>query len=178
MRLKQIPYGTPAWGTIRIFEEFKLDATHLEVEPISWNDGFLLGYSPMDHVHQEFVDCVTTLQSAPEEGLAAALDALAKHCEAHFAVEDRWMRETDFPASECHMNEHAAVMESVRAVQQLFADGDVSICRRLGDELAKWFPGHADYLDSALAHWMCKRTLGGKPVILRRDLKSAVPPLD
>jgi hypothetical protein len=48
----------------------------------------------------------------------------------------------------------------------------VAVCRRLGSELAAWFPGHADYLDSALAHWMCKRTLGGKPVVLRRNIRS------
>jgi hypothetical protein len=29
-----------------------------------------------------------------------------------------------------------------------------------------------------LAHWMCKRTLGGKPVILRRNIKSTELPID
>ena len=58
-------------------------------------------------------------------------------------------------------------------VKQQLAIGNAAVCRQLGDELAAWFPGHADYLDSALAHWMCKRTLGAKPVILRRNIKSA-----
>jgi hypothetical protein len=31
-------------------------------------------------------------------------------------------------------------------------------------------PGHADYLDSALAAWMSKQIDGGKPVVLRRKL--------
>jgi hemerythrin len=34
-----------------------------------------------------------------------------------------------------------------------------------------WFPKHADQLDSALAHWMSKERLGGKPVVLRRGLQ-------
>jgi hemerythrin len=38
-------------------------------------------------------------------------------------------------------------------------------------ELARWFPGHADYLDSALAAWMCKRQFGGKPVVLQRSVR-------
>jgi hypothetical protein len=37
--------------------------------------------------------------------------------------------------------------------------------------LFEWFPGHADYLDSALAAWMTKRRFGGKPVVLRRSVK-------
>ena len=82
------------------------------------------------------------------------------------------MRETDCPASECHINEHAAVLKSIYEVGQQLASGNVAVCRRLGSELATWFPGHADYLDSALAHWMCKRSLGGKPVVLRRNIRS------
>ncbi|MEG1733679.1 MAG: hypothetical protein RR283_01480, partial [Comamonas sp.] len=39
----------------------------------------------------------------------------------------------------------------------------------LGRQLFSWFPGHADYLDSALAAWMTKKTMGGKPVVLRRN---------
>ena len=49
------------------------------------------------------------------------------------------------------------------------ADGDVrltAIGRDFAAELERWFPGHADYLDSALAAWMCKRQFGGKPVVL------------
>jgi hypothetical protein len=36
--------------------------------------------------------------------------------------------------------------------------------------LFEWFPGHADYLDSALAAWMTKQTMGGKPVVFRRSI--------
>ena len=42
--------------------------------------------------------------------------------------------------------------------------------RRFAEELTRWFPGHADYLDSALAAWMVKRRHGGKPVVLRRQI--------
>ena len=78
------------------------------------------------------------------------------------------MQETDFPARECHTDEHAAVLQSMQAVTRLVADGDFEAGRHLGRALADWFPGHAVYLDSALAHWMCSKRLGGKPVVLRR----------
>jgi hemerythrin len=78
------------------------------------------------------------------------------------------MRETEFPARDCHTDEHAAVMKSVEEVLALARAGDTAQIRPLAKELARWFPGHADYLDSALAHWMFKRSHGGKPVVLRR----------
>ena len=145
-------------------------------EPLHWHDGLLLGYAPMDAVHEEFVQCVCALQEAPDADLPHLLEQFAQHAERHFGEEDRWMEETGFPARECHIDEHAAVMKSVREVQHLLAQGNTAVCRRLAQELANWFPGHADYLDSALAHWMCKQRLGGKPVVIRRDLGARLAP--
>ena len=148
---------------------------------LEWHDGLLLGYQPMDDVHEEFARVVSALQAAPDADLARCLDAVADHAQRHFDEENAWMQDTQFPARQCHIDEHAAVMKSVREVQALLARGDSTHCRSLANELARWFPGHADYLDSALAHWMCKQRLGGKPVVIRRDLKSAllpVPPAD
>ena len=80
------------------------------------------------------------------------------------------MEQNNYPAKECHINEHAAVQKSVTEVLEEIAQGKFANARRLADELANWFPGHATYLDSALAHWMCKISLGGKPVVLRRNI--------
>jgi hemerythrin len=64
-------------------------------------------------------------------------------------------------------------MASIVGVRQRVDAGDTSaVIRSLAQALADWFPGHADYLDSALAHWMCKRRWGGKPVVLRRGVSS------
>ncbi len=145
---------------------------------LEWHDGLLLGYAPMDGVHEEFVACVCAIQQASDEQLPDALQALADHAVRHFSEEDRWMEESAFPARECHINEHAAVLKSVLEVQELLARGDTAVCRRLARELANWFPGHADYLDSALAHWMCKQRLGGKPVVIRRDLGARLAPVE
>jgi len=140
--------------------------------PLCWSDALLLGFGPMDAHHQAFVQSVSALQQAADADLTARLHEVAEHLREHFEAEDRWMMDTAFPARDCHMDEHAAVMRSVLQVQALLAQGDASECRRLASELARWFPGHADYLDSALSHWMFKQHSGGKPVVLRRDLGS------
>ncbi len=147
------------------------------VEGLTWHDGLLLGYQPMDDVHEEFVRVVAALQAASDADRSRCLDAVAEHAQRHFDEENAWMESTQFPARQCHIDEHAAVMKSVREVQALLARGDARQCKPLADELARWFPGHADYLDSALAHWMCKQRLGGKPVVIRRDLKAALLPV-
>jgi hemerythrin len=138
-----------------------------------WTDRYLLGYAAMDDTHREFVTLVDALLTTPDDGLAHALDAFAAHAVAHFEQEDDWMRTTDFPAGDCHIDEHAKVLASVRDVQQALADGNSGIVRELAQALMDWFPGHADYMDSALAQWMVKRSHGGAPLVFRRDSAKA-----
>ncbi|MEI5997144.1 hemerythrin [Paraburkholderia bengalensis] len=137
---------------------------------LQWVDSFLLGHAPMDALHEEFVGLIGRLQAAEPEQLDELLELLAKHLHRHFELENAWMIETDFPPRACHIDEHAAVLKSVADVREQLRAGNVDICRYLVDELANWFPSHADHLDSALAHWMSKIRFGGKPVILRRSL--------
>ncbi len=138
--------------------------------PLRWSDKLLLGFAPMDRCHEEFVAVVAALQAAADDALPARLAVVKSHLQAHFAQEDAWMTSTGFPARECHADEHAAVLVSVAQVEALLAQGDTTTCRRLADELARWFPGHADYMDAALSHWMCKHQHGGKPLVFRRTI--------
>jgi hemerythrin len=144
-----------------------------------WTDQFLLGYGPMDATHREFVDLVAALLSAPDADLPRHLDAFADHAQRHFAEERAWMESTAFPAAECHIDEHEAVLNSVHEVRVLLAGGGhAATCRALAQELVRWFPGHADYMDAALAQWMVKKRMGGIPVVLKRGSAngSARPP--
>jgi hemerythrin len=146
--------------------------------PFVWRDDFLLGYTPMDEVHEEFVTLVVAVVDCPDQTIAATLDALLEHARRHFGDEDRWMGESNFPARDCHTAEHAAVLRSIEGVCHRVAQGDCAAGRTLARALVDWFPGHADYLDSALAHWMCKQRLGGKPVVLRRRIETIAEATD
>ena len=158
------------WTPPNYWKDVQMTTAVSNVETLKWTDKFLLGYAPMDEVHEELVEIVSQMQRASDSEIPGLLDSFITHARGHFEAEDTWMVETEFPARECHIGEHAAVMKSVEEVKVFVALGNYEICRSLAAELAGWFPGHADYLDSALAHWMCKKRLGGKPVVIRRDI--------
>ena len=152
-----------------------IEVPEVESDPLARLDHLALGYAPMDRLHDEFLALVKALAQAPEPAVAGVLDALAANAREHFDAEDRWMNESDFPARGCHVDEHAAVLRSIEAVQRRVARGETAAARTLADALVDWFPNHADYLDSALAHWLCKRRLGGTPIVVRRHIRSPLP---
>ena len=141
------------------------------VVTMQWNDGFLLGLPAMDDTHREFVQCVAGIQSASDAELPERLEDFARHAVAHFGQEQQWMEGSDFPATQCHADEHSAVLASVQEVQALLAQGvNPQVARDLAQALVDWFPGHADYMDASLSQWMSKRSHGGAPVVLRRNV--------
>jgi hemerythrin len=133
-----------------------------------WDDRYLVGHRGIDETHEEFAQLVNAMLDADAQSLRDALDAFARHAEAHFALEERLMEQHAFPARGCHADEHERVLASVREVQALVAGGDVEAGRDLAQALADWFPGHSDYMDSALAIWICKKTANAAPLVLRR----------
>ena len=142
----------------------------MESHSLNWSDEWLLGYTPMDQEHEEFVKQIARMQEANETELLGLLDSFYLLAKQHFKTENNWMTQTQFPPRDCHIDEHNAVLRSIEEVRQLLSVGRVDVARSLVAELANWFPGHATHLDSALAHWMFKQKNDGKPVVIRRGL--------
>jgi hemerythrin len=128
----------------------------------------VLGHAEMDGVHAEFEALLASAGCCSDQELLCQLDALTSHLESHFAMEDAWMSQGDFPPRECHVAEHAAVLRSASEVRPLVAAGNLVVGRSFIRALRDWFPAHATHLDSALATWICKQRLGAKPLVFHR----------
>lgn len=145
--------------------------TDAPADDLIWTDAFLVGYEPMDETHREFVEITSALLKADEADLLTSLKALIEHSERHFSQENHYMTTTEFPARDCHIKEHDAVLASMREVAEyLEKGGDPAEARRLAVELSRWFPGHTDYLDASLAQWVAKKQLGAVPIVVRRGV--------
>jgi len=144
----------------------------MTLDALQWKPEYASGYAPMDDVHREFLDCVGALVVCDEAGLGAALQAFSVHAAAHFGEEDRLMAAAAYPSAGCHIDEHAAVLKSLREVEQALAEGDHAVVRRFASELARWFPEHAAAMDHGLARWIVQQRLGGAPVVLHRSSRS------
>lgn len=134
----------------------------------------LVGHPAIDEAHREFDLLLQAMREATGERLAPALDAMRAHAEAHFALEEELMARHNFPARECHAEEHERVMASIVEVTELLRAGDTGVVHELAQALADWFPGHSDYMDASVANWITRKATGGAPIVLRRPARAAV----
>lgn len=127
-----------------------------------------LGYAPMDDIHAEFDALLVKARAGEPANWVTILAEIQAHLTMHFEAEDRWMQESQYPSDDCHSDEHAAVLASANQVLALAREGKFDAAPSFIEALVNWFPGHATYLDSALAAWLCKQKFGGKPLVFHR----------
>ena len=118
---------------------------------LEWSDALALDLTEMDDTHREFVDLLAVAETAADDALLPAFDALIVHTDDHFGREDRWMQDTRFASSNCHSMQHKVVLDVMREGLQRGRDGDLPLVRQMVHELAIWFPQHAQSMDAALA---------------------------
>jgi hemerythrin len=141
---------------------------------MTWLDSYTLGNTQIDTTHREFVEIVNALLAADASSFDAHLDTFAVHATRHFAEEDRLMAESGYTNAKCHVDEHRAVLTSVREVQALPDERRFEAGHRLAIELARWFPGHLDAMDRGVADWLVKYHTGGAPLKFTRTVRDAV----
>jgi hemerythrin len=118
---------------------------------LSWGEALVTGDARMDATHEEFVDMLKAIKALPHEQQLEPYRAFYQHTVDHFAQEERWMLATGFTADNCHASHHATILETMRAVEEHYLQGDTEIIERMMDAMAEWFPGHANSMDRGLA---------------------------
>ncbi|MBC5766006.1 bacteriohemerythrin [Ramlibacter albus] len=124
---------------------------------LTWTDKLALGLPEMDTTHREFVELLAHARRCDAESLPAAWRALVEHTDAHFAREEKWMHDSRFHACQCHAAQHKVVLRVLHEGQMLADRGDIVPVRAMIEELALWFPQHAQTMDAALAEHLLAR---------------------
>lgn len=118
---------------------------------LEWSDALALDLPLMDDVHREFVDLLAAVDRAADADVLSAWHTLVEHTDHHFAQEDAWMASTRFASGNCHSVQHQVVLKVMREGAVRAEQGDLTVLRVMANELALWFPQHAQSMDAALA---------------------------
>ena len=138
------------------------------------NHPLTLGDSVLDEDHLRHDDLVLQLRDAPLDEVSRRLEAVREHASRHFALEDIELRAMADGNAKCHLDEHAAVLNSLDEVMVVLTQVDVAaekkalLINRLATELLVWLPGHVHEMDAGVASHRSKQRFGGAPVKIAR----------
>ncbi len=122
---------------------------------LHWKDEYSLGIDAVDHEHKELIDLINRLHDElSTEGAALSAEAffgdLFKGISAHFALEERFMRERNYDHLTQHKADHERLLDEIRDMMDEFIGDRAVGSSDLSARLDAWFSRHFETHDARL----------------------------
>ena len=130
---------------------------------LEWKDKYSVGVDAVDHEHKELIDLINRLHtelSAKDAKLTvtAFFGDLLKGISAHFALEEKFMRERGYGKFAEHKGDHERLLGEIRDIMDVYETSEEVDSAELSTRLDAWFSRHFETHDSRL-----HKALGAHP---------------
>jgi hemerythrin-like metal-binding protein len=122
---------------------------------VEWKDDFRIGIDGIDHEHRELIDLINGLHATLGERpsareVADTLGEIHVRIAAHFALEEKVMRDNRYERYAEHKRDHERLLDGILDILDAFED-EPQICDgRLSVLLGEWFADHFRTHDARL----------------------------
>ena len=122
---------------------------------IEWNDSFSVGVADIDHEHKTLIELINQLYTNLQQGASAEdiddfFGEIFAHISAHFALEEKIMRDNNYYEYEAHKKEHERLLEEIRNMMDDCIKNTEIDEQDLSTRLQGWFSEHFRTMDSRL----------------------------
>lgn len=124
---------------------------------IEWKDRYSVGIDAVDHEHRELIELINALHDsllagAGEPDVSAFLGEIFRAISAHFALEERFMREHRYDQAAEHKQAHEELLEEIRDIMDGYDADPQGASTLLSGRLDAWFTDHFKTHDARLHH--------------------------
>ena len=123
--------------------------------PLEWKDDYSVGVPAVDHEHRELIGLLNQLHAAlasggPEGEVTEIFGDLFRAISAHFALEERFMREQRYDQATEHKADHERLLDELRDIMDDHRGGEGGSIERLTASVEAWFATHFQTHDARL----------------------------
>ena len=121
---------------------------------IEWRKEFETGIPDVDHEHRELVGLINELPAVLDSSrVGEAMDVLGdinSRIAAHFALEERMMRERGYDEYREHKRDHDRLLDDMRDLMDDFEEGRWIDLAAFAERVGEWFSVHFRTRDARL----------------------------
>jgi hemerythrin len=132
-----------------------IDVQEAVMRLLDWKDEYSIGIEAVDHEHKELIALINRLYTELESADArrtvpAFFGDLLKAIGAHFALEERFMRERNYDRFDRHKADHERLLDELRDIMDAFDHAIEIDSVELADRMDVWFSRHFRTHDAQL----------------------------
>ncbi len=114
---------------------------------IEWKDAYSVNISDIDTQHKRLVNLINELHAAilsgtGKEALTKILSELVEYTLYHFATEEKYFDQFDYPEADLHKTEHNDLTKQVAALQKKHDGGEKVLTIDVMNFLRDWLQDH------------------------------------
>jgi len=122
---------------------------------LEWKPEFSVGNASIDHEHEHMIQAINYLyeqlaEPVAAESVEAVLGEIHADISAHFALEERLMREADYVEYEDHKEDHEDLLDQILELMDGFYEDPEAGQKLLKTQLSDWFGHHFASFDARL----------------------------
>jgi hemerythrin-like metal-binding protein len=122
---------------------------------IEWKQEFAVGVPEVDYEHRELIALINELAATLERqdselGVEEFLGEIFARISAHFALEEKIMRERRYDQYEDHKADHERLLDDIRDIMDEYEDEQRFDREALAGRLSAWFGVHFRTKDARL----------------------------
>ncbi len=124
---------------------------------IEWTDDFLIGIAELDYEHKSLVEDINRLQREllrhhDRAGIEETLGEIDARMQAHFALEEHYMRSHAYPHYREHKAEHDALLDQFTASMVGYGtEPGAGHGRAVEEMLSRWIVDHILHSDKKMS---------------------------
>jgi hemerythrin len=112
----------------------------------SWDDKFSVSVKEIDTQHKNLIkmvnDFYNCVKSDDKKALSSLLNSLIKYTVHHFATEEKYMKQFNYPGTAAHIKEHQAFAEKATDVKKRFDSGELVLSVEVTNFVKNWIIQH------------------------------------
>lgn len=114
---------------------------------LEWTEKMSVGIDTMDTDHKKLIDLVNTLHAVVRkkesvENIARIMRELSEYTDYHFEAEEQLLRLIRYPDIEGHIQNHRALQQKVREMEDKYRSNPKQGTLKLFDFLSDWLMRH------------------------------------
>ncbi len=122
---------------------------------IEWKPEFSVGNVAVDHEHRELIDLINNVHAGIREGagrdrVATGLGEIYAQIAAHFALEEKIMRDAGYADFAPHKEDHESLLDQIADIIHGVETGSGFSEEELSSRLNHWFSEHFRTHDAKL----------------------------
>ena len=128
------------------------------MELLVWEDKYSVKVAEIDAQHKKMFEMINNLfhaleQSKAQEQLQPILKGFIDYADYHFATEEKYFNQFNYPGKDVHIQAHRAYTGKVQALLKKSAEDTTLVSVQLMDFVEDWWIQHVTMMDQQYAQF-------------------------